>query len=304
MMKILLLGKDGQVGWQLQRSLAPHGTVVACGRGQCDLADLDQVRRVVREVAPQVIVNAAAYTAVDKAETETDLARRVNAEAPGLLAEESARLGGLLIHYSTDYVYDGENASPYTEGDPTSPQSAYGRTKLAGEEAIRAASERAVIFRTSWVFGARGGNFVKTILRLARDKDSLNVVDDQVGSPTPAALIATVTGISLAMLRQGRGLEEGEKRLYHLAAARPVSWCEFARTIVGLASGMPGFELKLKPETIRAIPSSDYPTPARRPRNSRLDCTRLEQDFGLQMPDWQPYLERMLQLLSLKQNGY
>lgn len=303
-MKILLLGKDGQVGWQLQRSLAPHGAVVACGRGECDLADLDQVRRVVRQVEPRVIVNAAAYTAVDKAETETGLASRINAEAPGLLAEESARLGGLLVHYSTDYVFDGEKASPYVEADPTNPQSAYGRTKLAGEEAILAASGRAVIFRTSWVFGARGGNFVKTILRLARERESLNVVDDQVGSPTPAALIATVTGVALAVMRQGRTLEEGEKRLYHLAAARPVSWCQFARTIVGLASAMPGFDLKLAPEAIRAIPSSDYPTPARRPMNSRLDCSRLETDFGLEMPDWQPYLERMLQLLSLKQNGY
>jgi len=304
MMKILLLGKDGQVGWQLQRSLAPHGTVVACGRGDCDLADLDQVRRVVRQVEPQVIVNAAAYTAVDKAETETDLARLINAEAPGLLAEESARLGGLLVHYSTDYVFDGEKPSPYVESDPTHPQGVYGRTKRAGEEAVLAASGRAVIFRTSWVFGARGGNFVKTILRLAQEKESLNVVDDQVGSPTPAALIATVTGVTLAMLRQGRILEEDEKRLYHLAAARPVSWCQFARTIVGLAAGMPGFDLKLAPESIRAIPSNDYPTPARRPKNSRLDCSRLETDFGLQMPDWQPYLERMLQLLSLKQNGY
>lgn len=304
MMKILLLGKDGQVGWQLQRSLAPHGTVVACGRGECDLADLDQVRGVVRQVAPQVIVNAAAYTAVDKAESETGLARRVNGEAPGLLAEEAARLGSFLVHYSTDYVFDGEKAEPYVETDPTGPQSVYGRTKLEGEEAILAASGRAVIFRTSWVFGARGGNFVKTILRLARERDSLNVVDDQVGSPTPAALIATVTGVALAMLCQGRALGEGEKRLYHLAAARPVSWCQFARAIVGLASAMPGFDLRLAPEAIRAIPSADYPTPARRPRNSRLDCSRLEQDFGLEMPDWQPYLERMLQLLSLKQNGY
>lgn len=303
-MKILLLGKDGQVGWQLQRSLAPHGPVVACGRRECDLADLNQVRRVVRDVAPGVIVNAAAYTAVDKAEAEPELAHRINAEAPGLLAEEAARLGSFLVHYSTDYVFDGEKPTPYAEGDPTNPRSVYGRSKLAGEEAVLAAAGRAVIFRTSWVFGARGGNFVKTILRLARERDSLDVVDDQVGSPTPAALIATVTGVVLAMLRQGRALGEGEKRLYHLAAARPVSWCGFARTIVGLAAERPGFELKLGPGAVRAIPSRDYPTPARRPGNSRLDCSRLEGDFSLQMPDWQPYLERMLQLLSLKQNGY
>ncbi|KAB2920662.1 MAG: dTDP-4-dehydrorhamnose reductase [Dechloromonas sp.] len=303
-MTILLLGKDGQVGWQLQRSLAPHGPVLACGRAECNLGDLDQLRRVLRETQPSVIVNAAAYTAVDKAEAEPDLAQRINAEAPAILAAEAAASGALLVHYSTDYVYDGSKAAPWVESDPTGPLGVYGRSKLAGEEVIRAAGCRSLIFRTSWVFGARGGNFVKTILRLARDKESLNVVADQVGSPTPAALIATVTGVVLAMLGRGAQLESGESRLYHLAAAHPVSWCEFARTIVGLASAMPGFDLRLTPGAIRAIGTADYPTPARRPANSRLDCSRLENDFGLQMPDWQPYLERMLQLLALKQNGY
>lgn len=303
-MNILLLGRDGQVGWQLQRSLAPHGAVMACGRNECDLADADQVRDVVRRHRPGVIVNAAAYTAVDKAEGDMVLARRINAEAPAILAREAAALGALLVHYSTDYVYDGEKAGPYVESDATNPQSVYGATKLAGEEAIAAAGCKSLIFRTSWVFGARGGNFVKTILRLARERDALDVVDDQMGSPTPAALIATVTGVILAMLRQGRGMEEGERRLYHLAAARPVSWHEFARTIVGLAGGRPDFDLRLQASAIRPIPSAAYPTPARRPRNSRLDCSRLEADFGLVMPDWQPYLERMLQLLALKQNGY
>lgn len=303
-MRILLLGKDGQVGWQLQRSLAPHGEVVACGRAQCDLADPDRIRSVVRELRPDIIVNAAAYTAVDRAESEPELAHRINAVAPGVLAEEAARSGALLLHYSTDYVFDGSKDAPYVEGDPTGPCSVYGRTKQEGEEAVRAAGGKSVIFRSSWVFGARGENFVKTILRLARDRDNLRVVDDQVGSPTPAAMIATVTGVGLAMLRHGAALERGETRLYHLAAARPVSWCDFARTIVGLAGSAPGFALRLKPEAITAISSAEYPTAARRPLNSRLDCTRLENDFGLQMPDWQPYLERMLQLLALKQNGY
>ncbi|MEN9480899.1 MAG: dTDP-4-dehydrorhamnose reductase [Pseudomonadota bacterium] len=303
-MKILLLGKDGQLGWQLQRSLAPHGRVVACGRAECDLADLDRLRTVVRQVNPTVIVNATAYTAVDRAESEADLALRINAEAPGVLAEEAARNGALLVHYSTDYVFDGNKATPYVESDTPAPQSVYGRTKLAGEQAIAAVNCRSVIFRTSWVFGARGANFVKTMLRLAREKDALNVVDDQVGSPTPAALIATVSGVSLAMLRQGQAMAPGEHRLYHLAAANPVSWHSFAQTIIELAAAMPGFDLRLKAEAIRAIPSTDYPTPARRPINSRLDCTHLENDFGLLMPDWQPYLARMLQLLSLKQNGY
>ena len=303
-MSILLLGKDGQVGWQLQRSLAPHGTVIACGRAECDLGNLDQLRALVRRHQPVVIVNASAYTAVDRAESEPDLAMLVNGEAPGVLAEEAARLSALLIHYSTDYVFSGSKAGPYVEGDATGPQSVYGRSKLAGEEAIRAAGCKSVIFRTSWVFGARGGNFVKTILRLAHEKESLDVVGDQIGAPTPAALIATVTGIVLAMLRQGRALDGETQRLYHLCSGRPVSWHEFAMTIVELAGAMPGFDLRLKPAAIRAIASNEYPTAARRPLNSRLDCTRLEGDFGLQMPDWQPYLARMLQLLSLKQNGY
>lgn len=303
-MSILLLGKDGQVGWQLQRSLAPHGQVVACGRAECDLADLDQIRSVVREIKPSVIVNASAYTAVDKAESEPELARKINAEAPGVLAEEAAKLGALLVHYSTDYVYSGNKSGCYVETDATSPQSVYGRTKLAGEAAICAVGGQSLIFRTSWVFGARGGNFVKTILRLAREKDALSVVDDQIGSPTPAAMIATVSGVVLAMLRRGQRLEKGENRLYHLAAARPVSWCEFARTIVDLAGQMPGFNLALTPAAIKAISTAEYPTLATRPANSRLDCSRLEADFDLQMPDWQPYLARMLQLLALKQNGY
>jgi dTDP-4-dehydrorhamnose reductase len=303
-MKILLLGKDGQVGWQLQRSLAPHGEVVACGRDRCDLADLEQIRSIVREIRPAIIVNAAAYTAVDRAESESDLAWRINAEAPGVLATEAATLDALLVHYSTDYVFDGSKALPYLETDPTAPLNAYGRSKLAGEEAIRAAGGKSLIFRTSWVFGARGQNFIKTILRLAREKDTLNVVADQVGSPTPAALIATVTGVVLAMLAHGQGLKKGESRLYHLTASRPVSWCDFARTVVDLAGRSPGFDLRLKPEAINPIATSEYPTPARRPANSRLDCSKLESDFGLRMPDWQPYLERMLQLLALKQNGY
>jgi dTDP-4-dehydrorhamnose reductase len=303
-MSILLLGKDGQVGWQLQRSLAPHGEVIACGRSECDLTDLDGLRSLVRRLKPNVIVNASAYTAVDRAESEPDLALRINGEAPGVLAEEAALLGALLMHYSTDYVYDGRKADPYVESDPVNPQSVYGSSKLAGEDAIRAAGCKSVIFRTSWVFGARGGNFVKTILRLAREKESLNVVADQFGSPTPAAMIATVTGITLAMLRKGRAMNREKQRLYHLCCGRPVNWHEFARTIVARARAMPGFDLRLAPEAIIAIPGSEYPAAAVRPANSRLDCTRLERDFGMQMPDWEPYLLRMLQLLSLKQNGY
>lgn len=303
-MDILLLGKDGQVGWQLQRSLAPHGRLIACGRSDADLADLDGLRALVRGIRPGVIVNAAAYTAVDRAEAEFGLAMRINADAPALLADEAVRSGTLLVHYSTDYVFDGSKSGPYVEDDAPHPLGVYGRSKLAGEEAIRASGARSIIFRTSWVFGARGGNFVKAILRLARERATLGVVGDQMGAPTPAALIATVTGVVLAMLRQGRALADGEQRLYHLCAGRPVSWHEFARTIVALAAVMPGFDLRLAPEAISCITSAQYPTAAPRPANSRLDCGRLEGDFGLTMPDWEPYLARMLQLLSLKQNGY
>lgn len=295
---ILLLGKDGQLGWQLQRSLAPHGRLVACGRQQCDLSEPERIRSLIRALKPAVIVNAMAYTAVDKAESEPELAMRINAMAPGVLAEEAAAVDALLIHYSTDYVFDGGKSSPYVESDATGPQGVYGRSKLAGEEAIRAVAGRSLIFRTSWVFGEWGGNFVKTILRLGRERDALNVVADQVGAPTSAALIAAVTSIVLTRTGCGRQLAAGENRLYHLASADPVSWHEFSRSIVDIAGRLPGFDLKLKPEAIRPISTVEYPTPARRPANSRLDCSRLERDFDLLLPGWQPELERVLQLLA------
>lgn len=304
MTSILLLGKDGQVGWQLQRSLAPLGTVTAVGRAECDLADTARLRQVIREVSPRIIVNAAAYTAVDKAEAEADLANLINAEAPAVIAEEAKSLDALLVHYSTDYVFDGCKSAPYVETDAPNPQSVYGRSKLAGEQAIMAAGCRALIFRTSWVFGARGNNFVKTILRLTAEGRVLRIVDDQIGSPTPAAMISDVTGLVLAALRHGGKLPE-TVTLYHLAAVNPVSWCVFARAIVACAANTPGFSGLPAPEAITAINTADYPLPAVRPINSRLDCSRLEADFGLELPDWQPYLSRMLQLLALKKaNGY
>lgn len=304
MTPILLLGKDGQVGWQLQRSLAPLGTVTAVGRAECDLTDANQLRQLIRANKPRIIVNAAAYTAVDKAETEAELATHINADAPAVMAEETKSLDALLVHYSTDYVFDGRKATAYVESDTPNPLSVYGRSKLAGEQAVAAAGCRALIFRTSWVFGARGKNFVKTILRLAGEGRALRIVDDQIGSPTPAAMISSVTGLVLAALRRGGQLPD-TATLYHLAAANPVSWCGFARTIVDLAAKTPGVSGLPAPETIAAISTADYPLPATRPMNSRLDCSRLEADFGLEMPDWQPYLSRMLQLLALKKaNGY
>ncbi|MFV0371451.1 MAG: dTDP-4-dehydrorhamnose reductase [Azonexus sp.] len=295
-MKMLLLGKNGQVGWQLQRALAPLGEVLAWGRDECDMAGTASLAAQVVALAPDVIVNATAYTAVDKAESEEELAHAINAEAPRQLALAALECGARLVHYSTDYVFDGTKTSPYDENDPTAPHSVYGRSKLAGEAAIRAVDgAQSLIFRTSWVFGEHGGNFVRTILRLAGEREQLNVVDDQIGAPTPAALIADVTALALQQWLHEKSPAPAH-RLYHLSAAQPVSWCAFAREIVRLA-GAQGRALRLKPEDIRAIPTSEYPTPARRPANSRLDCRRLERDFCLQLPGWQPYLARMLSLL-------
>ena len=295
-MKILLLGKNGQVGWQLQRSLAPLGEVVAWGRAACDVADTVTLSERVAAVAPDVIVNATAYTAVDKAESEPTLAHAINAEAPRQLALAARACGARLVHYSTDYVFDGTKPGPYREDDPTAPHSVYGRSKLAGEQVIQTVEGlQSLIFRTSWVFGEHGANFVKTILRLAGEREQLTVVDDQIGSPTPAALIADVTALALQQWLHA-GAHTPAHRLYHLSAAQPVSWCTFAREIVRLASEQ-GRALQLHADAIQPIPSSAYPTPARRPANSRLDCRQLERDFCLRLPGWQPYLERMLPLL-------
>ena len=303
MTPILLFGADGQVGWQLQRTLAPLGRITAVDRAECDLANPDAIRSLIGAVAPKIIVNSAAYTAVDKAESEPALAQAINATAPAVMADEAKKRGTLLVHYSTDYVFDGSKAVPYVESDPPHPQSVYGRSKRDGEDAVRAAAGRALIFRTSWVFAARGHNFVKTILRLAGEGKALRIVDDQIGAPTPAALIADVSAQILAATQRGTRIEDA--RLYHLTAADPVSWCGFAREILRLAAATPGLANLPAPESVTGIATADYPLPARRPANSRLDCSRLEGDFDLELPDWRPYLGRMLQLLSLKNaNGY
>ena len=295
--EILLFGCNGQVGWELQRALAPLGEVRSLDAADCDLCDTIALTRVIHETAPRVIVNAAAYTAVDKAESDAETARRVNAEAPAAMAEAARQLGALLVHYSTDYVFDGRKPTPYLETDATAPQGVYGMSKRDGELAIAASGAAALILRTSWVFGAHGGNFVKTILRLAREKETLRVVADQIGSPTPAALLADATALILARLRQeavGGTLPVQGAELYHLAAAQPLSWHRFAVAIVEQAHalGLPG--LRLRPEAIAPITTAEYPLPALRPANSRLDCARLEQRFALRMPDWRPYLTRLL----------
>ncbi|MDV7209624.1 dTDP-4-dehydrorhamnose reductase [Azotobacter beijerinckii] len=296
-MRILLLGKSGQVGWELQRALAPLGDVVALDRhgeqGLCgDLADLDGLTATLRALDPDVIVNAAAYTAVDKAESEPELALRINGEAPGVLAREAARLGAWLVHYSTDYVFDGSGEQPWREDAPTGPLSVYGRSKLAGEAAIVASGARALVFRTSWVYAARGGNFAKTMLRLARERDQLRVIADQIGAPTGAELIADVTAHAL---RQVMGSADASPLggVYHLAAAGETSWFDYARFVL-LQAEQAGEALKVGHGQIEAIPTSAYPTPAQRPLNSRLDTTKLQETFGLHLPNWQDGVARML----------
>ena len=292
-MKILLLGKNGQVGWELQRSLAPLGELVAldsaskelCG----DLANLAELARTVRTVAPHVIVNAAAYTAVDKAESETELARTINALAPGVLAEEALRLRAWLVHYSTDYVFDGSGDRHWLESDATAPLNVYGATKLEGEQLIQQSGCRHLILRTSWVYGARGGNFIRTMLRLAQERDSLSVIDDQVGAPTGAELLADVTAHAVRTALQ-RPEVSG---LYHLVAGGEISWHGYARFVIDFAARA-GIDIKVERDAIKAVPSSAFPTPAKRPHNSRMDAAKLRQTFDLHLPDWQVGVARML----------
>lgn len=303
-MKILLLGKNGQVGWELQRALAPLGELVALDRAGTaelcgDLADLDGIARTIRQVQPAVIVNAAAYTLVDKAEEEPELAQRLNADAPALLAQEAARLGAWLVHYSTDYVFDGSGDTPWQEDDPTGPLSVYGATKRAGEQAILASDAKALIFRTSWVYATRGHNFVKTMLRLAQEREALGIVADQIGAPTSADLIADVTALAISRVL---GEADGSRLagFYHLVAAGEDSWCGFARYALAEAERA-GVALKVGSQQLRGISTSEYPTPARRPLNSRLCTEKLEQTFRLKMPPWQAGVHRMLQELLNKE---
>jgi dTDP-4-dehydrorhamnose reductase len=275
-MRILLTGCAGQLGRELKRSLACLGEVIACDRQEFDLADPDALRDAVRDAAPAVIVNAAAHTAVDKAESEPELAMAINAIAPGVLAEEAKRLGALLIHYSTDYVFDGTKPAPYTEDDSPAPLSVYGRSKREGELAIAAADGRHLIFRTSWVYGLHGANFMKTMLRLGKEHDELRVVGDQIGAPTWSRHLADVTALVLARKDIPNGL-------YHLAAAGETSWHGYAEAIFYEAQRV---GLMDKSPVVHRITSADYPLPAARPANSRLDCSRFRRDFDLTLPDW------------------
>ena len=293
-MKILLFGANGQVGTELRRSLAPLGEVIATTRSAalpegfaCERADFDAPETLValiERIAPDVVVNAAAYTAVDRAEDDVDAVFRANAEAPRLIAETCQRHGALLVHYSTDYVFDGCSTRPYREGDPVAPLGVYGASKLAGEQAIRSSGARHLIFRTAWVYAAHGSNFLRTMLRLAGERDELRVVADQIGSPTPAGLIADVTA---QVLRQS----PTQSGLWHLTAAGECSWHRFAETIVedALASGL----LASRPSVV-PITTADYPTRAARPAYSVLDCSLLQADFGIRLPRWQDALGNVL----------
>jgi len=296
-MKILLLGKDGQVGWELQRALAPLGELRMLGRAEADLDQPESLRAQVRAFAPDVIVNAAAYTAVDKAESDADSAQRVNALAPGVLAEEAAACGAWLVHYSTDYVFDGSKAEPYAETDATAPLSVYGRTKCEGEERIRASGARHLILRTSWVFAARGGNFARTMLRLAKERDTLNVIADQHGAPTSAELIADATALALHRIGGAGATGSALSGTYHLVAAGAITWHGYAQYVIEQAMAH-GAVLKAGPQQVQPIATEAYPTPAARPRNSRLDTQLFQTTFGLQMPDWRHHVNRLIAELA------
>ncbi|HQO16376.1 MAG TPA: dTDP-4-dehydrorhamnose reductase [Methylotenera sp.] len=292
-MKILLFGKNGQVGWELQRSLAPLGELIAldarseslCG----DLTNLAGIANTIRTVAPDIIVNAAAHTAVDKAESEPDLADTLNTLAPEIMAKEAARLGAWLVHYSTDYVFDGSGKVAWRESDATGPLSTYGKSKLAGELAIIASGCRHLIFRTSWVYAARGGNFAKTMLKLAKERDSLKVINDQIGAPTGADLLADVTAHAIRTAL----LQPEVSGLYHLVAGGETSWHGYANFVIEFARKA-GVEIKVPADAIAPVPTTAFPTPANRPLNSRLDTQKLQNTFNLYLPHWQSGVTRML----------
>jgi dTDP-4-dehydrorhamnose reductase len=298
---VLVTGADGQVGRALQSAFRECAEVIACNHGVLDLTKPEQIRNKIREIAPDVILNAGAYTAVDRAETEQDLAMAINGHAQGVLAEEAARAGSLLIHYSTDYVFDGSRTGAWVEDDATNPLNVYGATKLAGEEAIRRVGGRYLIFRTSWVYAPEGKNFVLTMLRLGRERDSLNVVDDQVGAPTTAAELARATqAIVTGILEEKFGKSASEwAGTYHMTCNGNVSWCGFARAIFDRASGLLGG----RTPRVNPIATSEYPTPAKRPLNSVLSNEKLHQRFGVQLATWESALDEVIEAIAALQKA-
>lgn len=296
--RILLLGADGQLGWELRRALLPLGEVMPCGRAQTDLTDLPALRALLAHVQPDIVVNAAAYTAVDKAESEPELAQRINAQAPQVLADYAAVNHAWLLHYSTDYVFDGSKPSAYTEADAPNPLSVYGRSKLAGEQAIAASGCHHLILRTSWVYAARGSNFAKTMLKLAAERDSLRVVADQHGAPTSAELLADVSALLLHRLQLDAGLAARVSGIYHLSAQGSTTWHGYTQYVLARAAAR-GMALRCPPEAVQPIATADYPLPAPRPANSRLDCSKLQTTFNLVLPPWQVQVRRLIDELSL-----
>lgn len=296
-MKILLFGRDGQIGWELQRALAPLGELRALGRADADFAHPATLRAPVAAFGPDIIVNAAAYTAVDKAESEAATCHNVNVLSPGVLAEEAAASGAWLVHYSTDYVFDGAKEGAYAEGDATNPLSVYGRTKCEGEQRIRASGARHLILRTGWVFAARGGNFPTTILRLAKERDSLSVIADQYGAPTSAELIADATALALHRLRGAGPAASAMSGTYHLAAAGATTWHGYAQHVLAEALAR-GARLQATPESVLPVTTQAWPTPAARPRNSRLDTRLFETTFSLRMPHWRDHVDRLVAELA------
>lgn len=306
-MKILLLGCGGQVGWELQRSLSPLGEVEALdfqGPGpqaapelKADFTDPAQVAEIVRRARPDVVVNSAAHTAVDKAEGEPEVARLINATTPGLVAQAAAEIGALLVHYSTDYVFDGSGSTPRDEAAPTAPLNVYGQTKLEGEQLVQASGCRHLIFRTSWVYAARGGNFARTMLKLAAERDALKVIADQHGAPTGADLLADVTAHAIRTVGQPGG--DARLGLYHLVASGETTWHAYASHVIEWARAQ-GLPVKVAADAIEAVPTTAYPTAAKRPHNSRLDTRRVQAAFGLSLPHWQVGVDRMLTEISGK----
>ena len=285
--KILIIGKNGQVGWELCRTVAPIGELVCIDFPDIDLTNESMLRQIVQKIAPNVIVNAAAYTAVDKAETETELSMKINAIAPGILAEEAKKTGALMVHYSTDYVFDGTKKEPYLEDDAPNPINAYGRSKLEGDQAVQRIGVNYLIFRLCWVYGARGQNFMLTMMRLAREREELRVVADQVGSPTWSRMIAETTALALQRVLTSPN-PSAFNGLYNLCASGHASWHQFADAIV---ASMPSENKKCN--TIKAITTVEYPTPARRPYRSILGCDKLKKTFGLRLPDWKISLDQV-----------
>ncbi len=294
--KVLIFGKNGQVGWELNRSLQPLGEIVAVDADEVGFTDTAKLRGIIRVEAPDIICNAVAYTAVDKAEEDEDLALIINGMAPGIIAEEAKKLDALMIHYSTDYVFDGTKTSPYLEIDEPNPINVYGRTKRAGELAVQAAGCDYLTLRTSWVYTSRAHNFLLTMLKLVQEREELSVVADQIGAPTSARLIADVTLLCIQHALKERSAGVFASDLYHLAASGSTSWHGFTEEIASLASKRLSLPLVIR--DIKAIPTSDYPTPATRPMNSQLDLTKLESAFTIELPDWKNMLKLCIEELS------